>query len=202
MFKFYLEMNEAKIIKFVRNINNKYSKNDINELEKILNNKELDPTVNYYAVMRMASRNGHYEIVKLLIHDLKIDPSIYDNYAICTASEHGHLKVVELLLNDERVDPSADNNCATRMAAEYGHLEIVKLLLKDKRVDPGACNNFAIRWALRNSHFEIVKLFLNNLKFLKSLTIEFIKEYNLVESFLKYLNLKSEEELENYLKII
>ena len=81
MLKFYLEMNEAKIIKFVRKLNNKYSKNDINELEKILNNKELDHTVNYCAVLRMASKNGHYEIVKLLIHDLKIDPSIYDNYA-------------------------------------------------------------------------------------------------------------------------
>jgi hypothetical protein len=86
-----------------------------------------------YAI-QWASKNGHVEVVKLLLSDECVDPSDDGNYAIQQASENGHVEVVKLLLSDERVDPSAHNNYAVRWASKNGHVEVVKLLLSDERV--------------------------------------------------------------------
>jgi hypothetical protein len=69
----------------------------------------------------LASKNGHIEVVKLLLNHPKVDPSAVNNYgmnsidliivlAIRLASEKGHIEVVKLLLNHPKVDPSANNN--------------------------------------------------------------------------------------------
>ena len=111
-----------------------------------------------------SAKNGHTEVVNLLLKNPRVDPGSNNNYAIKWASECGHTEVVKLLLKDSRVDPGDDNNFAIRLASRNGHTEVVKLLLKDSRVDPGDDNNFAIRWASRNGHTEVVKILLSSLK--------------------------------------
>jgi hypothetical protein len=101
----------------------------------------VDPSgFNNYAV-RIASKNGHFEVVKLLLSDAHVDPSDSLSFGFRLASDEGHLEIVKLLLADARVDPSAENNFAVRMATENGHLETVKLLLTDARVDSKGSND-------------------------------------------------------------
>ena len=93
-----------------------------------------DPSDNNNWTIRWASRNGHKEVVELLLKDSRVDPSDDDNMAIRWASQFGHLDVVKLLLKYPKVDPSGWDNFAIRLASHNGHKEVVKLLLKDKRV--------------------------------------------------------------------
>ncbi len=80
-------------------------------------------------------KNGHIEVVNILLEDSRVDPSAKDNYASRWASYYGHIEVVNRLLEDPRVDPSAVDNYAIRLASINGHIEIVKRLLEDSRVD-------------------------------------------------------------------
>jgi ankyrin repeat protein len=80
---------------------------------------------NDYA-LRLASENGHLEVVKLLLeHNANIHSNNDD--ALRSASVNGHLEVVKLLL-EHNADIHADNDYALRLASSKGHLEVVKLL--------------------------------------------------------------------------
>jgi ankyrin repeat protein len=109
-----------------------------------------------------ASRNGHLEIVKLLMNDSRVDPSGGCNIAIYDACSNGHTAVVSLLLSDKRVDPSDQHNRAIHAACQKGYAEIAKLLLRDSRTDPSDNNNGAFRHACRNGHVDIVRLLMND----------------------------------------
>ena len=69
----------------------------------LIEEKKLDPSVNYNNAIGWASSNGHLKVVELLLSDNRTDPSAEHNTAIRWASENGRLEVVELLLQDERV---------------------------------------------------------------------------------------------------
>ena len=43
------------------------------------------------------SKNGHSEIVKLLLADPRVDPAADNNVTIRDASLHGHTEIVKLL---------------------------------------------------------------------------------------------------------
>lgn len=110
--------------------------------------------------VKNASRNGHLEIMKILLADKRVNPSVDNDYAIRMAAENGHLEVVKLLLADNRVDPSAGDNHAIQMASWDGHSGVVKLLLADGRADPTAADNEAIKLASSNGQIGVVKLLL------------------------------------------
>jgi ankyrin repeat protein len=129
-------------------------------IEFLLNYSVVDSTVD--AALQLASYNGWFEAVKLLLQDPRTDPTDEDNYPIRVASQFGRLQVVKLLLQDPRVDPAASNNYSIRFASYNGHLEVVKLLLQDQRVDPTADNNYAIKNAIRNGHRGVVDLLLKD----------------------------------------
>jgi hypothetical protein len=88
---------------------------------------------NNYAI-RMASRNGHVEVVKLLLDKKEENFKLYG-----------------------RIDPAAKNNYAIRWASWFGCIEVVKLLFEKKEenpslygeIDPVADNNFAIRMGIK-----------------------------------------------------
>ncbi len=111
-----------------------------------------DPKANDSWALRMAAQSGHLEIVKLLLP--VSDPKTYDSSALQRASENDHLEIVKLLLPVS--DPQAVSSLALRLAAQNGHLEIVKLLLPVS--DPKADNSCALQWAATNGHQEIIKL--------------------------------------------
>ena len=133
----------------------------------------VDPSADNNIAIRLASTEGHKEVVEILLEDPRVDPSDINNITIRYASESDHKEVVEMLLKDLRVDPSADNNYAIRWASINGHKEVVEILLKDpssasaerrvalrpdSRVDPSADNNWAKRWASLKGHKEIVEM--------------------------------------------
>ncbi len=125
-------------------------------VERLLQDKRVDPSADENFAVRMAAARGHHLVVDRLLQDKRVNPSANDNYAVRLASHFGHLAVVDRLLQDERVDPSADDNYAVRMAAQNGHIAVVERLLEDERVDPSASDNYAVRWAAENGHIAVV----------------------------------------------
>jgi ankyrin repeat protein len=111
-----------------------------NEARKVLDcHSERHGNGGYYAIdpgakdneaINEASKNGHTEVVELLLKDRRVNP----NEAIREASKNGHIKVVKLLLKDRRVNPTVKDNESLREANKNGHTRVVQLLLKDDRV--------------------------------------------------------------------
>jgi ankyrin repeat protein len=139
------------------NIRLYYTDEELIEFKVDCSKLKIDYTllIKYCFSIIFASRNGHIEVVKLLI-GAGADVTADDNEAIRFASENGHIEVVKLLIG-AGADVTADDNEAIRFASENGHIEVVKLLI-DNGADVTADDNYAIRYASRNGHIEIVKL--------------------------------------------
>lgn len=101
-------------------------------VEVLLN--RVDPTADRNLAFLLATKNGHVEIVRLLLNDGKVDPRARGNFAFQLAAEDRQVEIVRLLLEDGRVDPTAYSNYAFRWAAENEHYKVVELLLKDSRI--------------------------------------------------------------------
>jgi ankyrin repeat protein len=105
--------------------------NDVIRLSKlnnvIANNCDSFP-------LRLACKQGLYDIVEFLLDNSPSKPEAFANEAIRTASEEGFFNIVNLLLNDHRVSPQQMDNDAIISAYYNKHYDIVKLLLKDNRV--------------------------------------------------------------------
>ncbi|KAI8892337.1 hypothetical protein BC833DRAFT_612022 [Globomyces pollinis-pini] len=142
---------------------NKKLFNNVATFKKVLlEDGRSDPSANDNSAIKIASDDGHTEIVKMLLNDERVDPSADDNYAIGSVPIFGHTEIVRMLLQDERVDPSAYDNLAIRFASERGHTDIVRMLLKDERVDPSADINSAVLYASERGHTEIVQILLKD----------------------------------------
>jgi len=57
----------------------------------------IDPSINNNYSIRLASCNGHVEVVKVLLNDSRVDPAANNNQAIQMATKNGHTEVVKLL---------------------------------------------------------------------------------------------------------
>lgn len=109
--------------------------------------------------IRSAAKNGHVEIVKLLLKD----PSVKPEYkAIIEATENGNIQVVELFLKDARTTPK-DFQCAFRVAVGNGNIQLTKMLLHC--VNPGGqatFNSNFIDIAVENDKLEMVEFLLTD----------------------------------------
>lgn len=114
--------------------NNSIESNDIEEVEKLLNSPEVNPTYFFNLPIRIASELGYYEIVELLLKDSRVDPSDMDNYALRLSAENCHFDIVKLLMTHKLVDPSAFNNYAIMLSSKRKDYEMIDLLWSDKRV--------------------------------------------------------------------
>ena len=56
-----------------------------------------DPAANNNSAVRWAVRNGHTDVLALLLQDDRVNPAANDNYAIRMATRNGHTEVVALL---------------------------------------------------------------------------------------------------------
>lgn len=106
----------------------------ITPIVKDLIDNGFDPSYMKNYGLRIASNNGHLDIVKLLLNDKRVDPSAFNNCALIWSISNGHLDVVKELLKHKRVDPSDGNNCTLTISLERGYLDILKQILKDERV--------------------------------------------------------------------
>ncbi|KAF7716539.1 ANK_REP_REGION domain-containing protein [Penicillium ucsense] len=113
-----------------------------------------------------ASRNGHYEVVQLLLErgaDINAQVGFYGS-ALQAASQEGHDRIVQLLL-----ERGADINAqvgfygsALQAASQEGHDRIVQLLL-ERGADINAQGSYyinALQAASYNGHDRIVQLLL------------------------------------------
>jgi ankyrin repeat protein len=106
-----------------------------------------------------AVRNGHLDVVEVLLEHRGTDPTFDDCQALRWAALRGFEQIVRLLLaltGERAVDPRALDDECIRFAALNGHLGVVCALLADGRCDPAALDNYAIRAAARLGHLEIV----------------------------------------------
>jgi ankyrin repeat protein len=162
------------------------AKGQLSLVESLLRSSQINVAIYGLVAIRWAVRNGHPDVVQLLLSDARIDPAAATNSAcarhdsgmldslvhdyrgtgennlIVFAASKGHAAVVEILLNDKRVDPAAENNKAVRHAAHLGHTEAVEALLHDDRVDPAACDNHAIQWSARLGFTAVVQMLLQD----------------------------------------
>ncbi|KAI9335495.1 ankyrin repeat-containing domain protein [Obelidium mucronatum] len=119
-----------------------------------------DPSQNDNRPIRWACRNGHVDVVKLLIGHPCVNPSSSQNTCTSYSSHFGHADIVKLLLSDPRVDPTDREDTSFRLACQCNHVEVVRLLLEDGRANPAAKDNTPIIIASVRGHVGVVKLLL------------------------------------------
>jgi ankyrin repeat protein len=86
--------------------------------------------------IRTSSKNGHLDIVKILIEN---GPVVDVNTSLKVAAEYGHADIVKLLIVDYHVDPAIEENYPFRIASGSGHPDVVRILIVDDRADPTYC---------------------------------------------------------------
>ena len=116
-----------------------------------------------------AAKNGHDEVVELLLCRKDIDPDRPDNKSdspLSWAAENGHEGVVRLLLERDDVDPNRpDENDRTPLgcASSRGNEGVAKLLLGREGTDPNRPDKSGftpLALAAHKGHEGIVKLLL------------------------------------------
>ena len=68
----------------------------------LLLDPRVDPSAQNNKAIRIASENGHIEVVEILLKDPRVDPSVKNNKAARRARLYGHLAVATRLLRDPR----------------------------------------------------------------------------------------------------
>ena len=119
-------------------------------------NQGKDPKAYDSEPLRIASENGHMDIVQLLIP--VSNPRTY-YLALNEASANGHVDIVRLLVslcNSKEYGSKAHGSDALKIASNNGYTEIVKLLIPIS--DPKADDSKALRNAVMNNRTETVKL--------------------------------------------
>ncbi|KNC73428.1 hypothetical protein SARC_14015 [Sphaeroforma arctica JP610] len=112
-----------------------------------------------------ASKNGHTDVVRLLLGSDKVNPGDDKSVALRVACEEGHIEIVRMMLalpHTQFVDPGIENGFCLRKAIDNRHSEVVRMLLQDMRVDPSADHNSALQIACERNDPAVVQLLLNN----------------------------------------
>ena len=127
--------------------------------------------ISEYGVLLGAAKNGHSEVVKLLLAAPGIDVNL--GGLLAEAAKNGHAEVVKLLLAAPGIDVNKGEPLTK--AAENGHAEVVKLLLAAPGIDVNKeCEDWynseddcedghgstPLERAAENGHTEVVKLLL------------------------------------------
>jgi len=122
--------------------------------------------------LKWAVRNGHEEVVKMLLEQEEINPDQTDTEfgrtPISYAAEKGHEGIVKMLLEREEVNPDqADTQLGQTplsWAAERGHEGVVKMFLEREEVNPGKADTeygrTPLLWAAAGGHEGVVKMLL------------------------------------------
>ena len=122
-----------------------------------------------YTPLTWAARNGHDEMVKMLLGWETVNPDKPDNSGqtpLWHAAWRGHEGVVKMLLGWHGANPDHPNRAgATPLsgAARNGHEGVVRILLAREEVDPDKQNHVGVTplsYAARGGHEEVVKLLL------------------------------------------
>ena len=116
-----------------------------------------------------AARNGHDELVEMLLGREEVNPDKADKCGqtpLSFAAQQGQEGAVKMLLGREGVNPhkpSRDGQTPLSVAAWYGHGEVVKTLLEREEVQsdrPDNDDQTPLSYAAWNGHEGVVKILL------------------------------------------
>jgi len=118
-----------------------------------------------------AARNGHEEVVEMLLGDHMFYHSHHNYFGLTPlihAARCGHERVVEILLKWGSVGPKCPDDSgrtALSYAAEGGLGELVKILLQQQEVNPNEHDNSGntpLSFAARNGYVRVVEILLEH----------------------------------------
>jgi hypothetical protein len=89
---------------------NSIMNNDILITKSLINHKSVHPAFDSNLAIRMASKYGYAEMVKLLMKDRRVDPSQTNNTPIRMAIENKNTSVVNLLFKRKKVRNNKANS--------------------------------------------------------------------------------------------
>ena len=79
---------------------------DIPKIISLLQNPDINPSMNNNASIRYATAYNQTEVVRLLLLDSRVNAADCNNHAIKLACENDYTEIVKLLLSDCRVNPN------------------------------------------------------------------------------------------------
>ena len=148
-------MTKIKEVSFYEKIIERAIIGDAEQLSSLITQCKKKSMAVMNEALRIASKNGHTECVKILI-DVST-PKTSSSYALRLASENGHTECVKLLISVS--EPRSNNSEALRWASLNGHAECVKLLISVS--EPDDDNSHALVCAAQNGHVECVRLLIS-----------------------------------------
>ncbi|KAJ7613186.1 ankyrin repeat-containing domain protein [Roridomyces roridus] len=116
------------------------------------------------SALLVASRNGHAEIIRLLL-DAGVDVKARGGEALLYAADFGHVEVARLLINSGS-NPNLSQRLygtALQSASRRGHTDVVRVLLAggaDINAPGGTYGGTALQEAADHDHVEITRLLL------------------------------------------
>lgn len=150
--KYIFEKNKSNILELM----DFACKNGYINFVKIALNNGAYPRENY---LLEASKNGHTEIVELLL-EKGADIHAYDDRALVWATNGRHIETVRLLL-EKGANVHANNDEALRIASGNDDAEIIRLLL-DNGANINVFNGNELIWAIANNHVKFAKILIQN----------------------------------------
>jgi len=147
--------------------------NNIEQVKQLLQDSNVDPSVNNNDPIYYTCTYGCLDMVKLLLQQEKVKISVNYNKAFQRACYGRNIKIAKYLLNNYTIDPSADNNEAILLVSKNANLprlsdesdkyyDIIKLLLEYPEVDPSANNNFALNRACHHKNIKVIQILLKD----------------------------------------
>lgn len=127
--------------------------------------------------LHVASRIGHFDIVKLILDSIKGEKNPQDNFDYTPLHEaiiSGHLEIVKLILDSIEEEKNPQNQLGMtplHFASRNGHLDIVRLLLDRNEGEKNPQNEYGntpLHIASRDGHLDIVKLLLDRIEIKKN----------------------------------
>ena len=124
------------------------------EIVKYLISQGADIHANDDRALKWAIEMGQDEVVKFLI-EKGANIHTNDDEALRWASYHGHLDMVKYLVS-RGADIHANDDISLIWASRYGYLGVIKYLVS-QGANIHAQNDISLRWASQNGHTEVVK---------------------------------------------
>jgi ankyrin repeat protein len=133
----------------------------VKNVQLLLNDKRIDPSLDDQAALVTACENGNLEIVHLLLKDPRVDPSDSKSKCLHYACLSDQLEVVKVLLKDKRVQPCYKNVHAA--IKRNDNFDLTVLLLQDSRLVIAQKNYLSLfNLACSCGNLKIVQFFLKD----------------------------------------